>query len=149
MLPSWLDSRVARPDMIDDALHRDPHNADHNIHPLPLPSLILKTPHPILLIIPVRPTRTMHPPPPHLLLRVRAHTHAILPAFPRVRQVLDDGAVDGEFVARGGGVRAGGFGDEGFEDRVDDGVVPGFGRGVGVGGCGREGGVAGVGADLF
>ena len=42
----------------------------------------------------------------------------------------------------------GGFGDEGLQDAVDDGVVPGGGAVVLVGCCGGEGGGAGVCGDL-
>ena len=42
----------------------------------------------------------------------------------------------------------GGFGDEGLQDGVDDGVVPGGGAVVLVGCCGGEGGGAGVCGDL-
>jgi hypothetical protein len=74
--------------------------------------------------------------------------------------VLNNRAVHSELVAAaicGGGavfwvllrlVRGGGFGDDGLEDRVDDGVVPGCGAVVVVGCCGAEGGGAGVCGDL-
>jgi len=97
----------------------NPHHTNHNIEPLALPSLILITPHPILLIIPKRPRRRMHAPPAN---------HAVLPPFTRgmlavygIRsqrcRVLDDGAGDGELVG-GGAMGGGGFGDEGLEDGV-------------------------------
>jgi hypothetical protein len=71
--------------------------------------------------------------------------------------VLNNSTIDGELVAAticGSAVfgvllrlvGGGGFGDEGLEDRVDDGVVPG--TVVVVGCCGAEGGGAGVCGDL-
>ena len=47
-----------------------------------------------------------------------------------------------------GGCVRGGFGDEGLQDAVDDGVVPGGGAVVLVGCCGGEGGGADVCGDL-
>lgn len=54
--------------------------------------------------------------------------------------MLNDCAVDGEFVPGLlfgfglGGRRGGGFGDEGFENGIDDGAVPDLGLRVIVGG---------------
>ena len=90
-------------------LYRNPHNTHNNIHPLPLAALILVAPHPISLIVPVRSTRTMHAPSAHLLLLIGAHAHTLLgyailalfcTARSGFREVLDDRAVDCEFVLR-------------------------------------------------
>ena len=64
--------------------------------------------------------------------------------------MLDDGAVDREFVLRRAPtpVRRRGFGNQGFEDGVYDTVVPVLSLAVVVGCGGCEGGVAGVVADL-
>ena len=43
---------------------------------------------------------------------------AVGASWSRVGQVLDDGAVDGEFVGMGAGRGRRGFGDEGLEDLV-------------------------------
>lgn len=87
----------------------------------------------------------MHAAPPDLLRR----TVALLLAFlPRVRQVLDDRAVDGELVPAVVVVGRGGLGDERLQDLVDDAVVPRGCAVVRVGGCAREGAGAGVGGDL-
>jgi hypothetical protein len=109
---SWLRAlstplRRAHPS-VKDALHANPHNAHHNIHPLALPTLILETPHPIALIVPVRPARAVHATATHaLLLRSllcrrrssrRRAVHLTAHA-PRIAEVLNDGAVDCEFVA--------------------------------------------------
>jgi len=46
--------------------------------------------------------------------------------------VLDDGAVHGELVRRAtrSSASGGGFGDQGAEDVVDDGVIPSLGAGM-------------------
>ena len=73
--------------------------------------------------------------------------------------MLDDGAVDGEFVlvGVGGGVAVslgaaaaafGRFGNQRLQDLLDDAVVPGGGGVVLVGGRGGEGAGAGVGGNL-
>lgn len=61
--------------------------------------------------------------------------------------MLDDGAVDAEFVLRRLVFRCR-LRDQGLEDGVDDVVVPALRRGVLVGCRGGERGVAGVVADL-
>jgi hypothetical protein len=53
-------SQLACRSPIATSLHANPHNTHHNIHPLALPTLILETPHPIPLIVPVRAARTVH-----------------------------------------------------------------------------------------
>lgn len=136
----------------------NPHDAHHNVHPLALPALVLETPHPVALVVPVRAARAVHAAAAHALLLPFTLTLALnfclAARAPRIAQVLDDGAVDGELVAAAvdggvrGLVRGGGFRDEGLQDGVDDGVVPGGGAVVLVGGCGREGGGAGVCGDL-
>lgn len=90
----------------------DPH---HNIQPLPLRRLILKAPHPILLVVPIRPARRVHAPPPSSCLTIT---------------VLNDRAVDDVLelrlsprISRCGG----GLFDQLVQDAVDDGSVPGGG----------------------
>lgn len=128
----------------------NPHHTNNNIHPLALPALKLITPHPIPLIIPISPTGTMHTPPANLPLLTLILLLLLLRA--RVAQMLDNRAVDGEFVAvRGGGgvgFFVGGFGDQGLQDFVDDAVVPLCGCVVLVACCAAEGGGAGVRGDL-
>lgn len=114
-------------------LHTNPHHAHNNIHPLPLPSLEFIAPHPIPLIIPISSTSTMHASPAHFP-RLTLSTLTLLSLTARIAQVLNDGAVDGEFVAVSGsrfgvfcvlrGGRRCGFGDERLENFVDDAVVP-------------------------
>lgn len=127
------------------SLHTDPHHTNNNIHPLALPALELVAPHPILLVVPVRPAGAVHAAPPDLLRRTVAFLLAFLP---RVRQVLDDRAVDGELVPAVVVVGRGGLGDERLQDLVDDAVVPRGCAVVRVSGCAREGAGAGVGGDL-
>lgn len=128
----------------------NPHDADHDIHSLCLTSRPLETPHPILLVIPVCATRGVHASSPHRLGGRRFAASIGLRGGGGVGEVLDDGAVDCKLVfallvGRGGG----GLGDEGFQDAVDDGVVPSLRLAVVVEGDGGEGGLAGVLADLF
>ena len=63
--------------------------------------------------------------------------------------MLYDGAGHCEFVLRAAFGRGCGFGDEGFEDGVDDAVVPVLCLVVVVGGGGGESRVTGIVADLF
>jgi len=66
----------------------------------------------------------------------------------RGRKVLDNRAVHGELVGRGGGARGGGTADEGFEDCVDYRGVPRGDLRVVVGRGGGDGGGAGFGGDF-
>ena len=122
-------------------LHANPHNAHHNIHPLALSALILETPHAITLIVPVRAARAVHAATAHAphFARFLCFRLGFAACAPGLAQVLDDCAVDGEFIAVAvGRVRVAGgrgFGDEGLQDGVDDGVVPACGAVVLVG-CG-------------
>ncbi len=67
----------------------------------------------------------------------------------RIGEVLYDRTIYTEFILVRRRFRGGGLGDQGFEDGVDDAVVPDGGLGVVVGGSGGEGGVACVVADLL
>lgn len=106
--------------------YANPNHTNHNIEPLALPSLKLIAPHPILLIIPKRPRRRMHPPPANHVLRpcLPRFMLAIHRMYSRRCCVLDDGARDGEFVG-GGALGGGGLGDEGLEDGVLEGLLDG------------------------
>lgn len=135
----------------------NPHDAHHNIHPLLLAALKLIAPHAIALVVPVRAASTVHAPPAHFLALAGLLSFSRVLALglaARLRQVLDNGAVDGElvpapagavFVAVFGGC---GLGDQRLQDLLDDAVVPGSGVVVSVAGGGRESGGAGVGGDL-
>jgi len=125
-MPPLYSRHLHRPPLADpfssppNASHNaNPHHTNHNIEPLALPSLILKAPHPILLIIPKRPRRRMHPPPTNHGVCFRLPPFML--AVHRIRsqrcRVLDDSAGDREFVG-GGAVGGGGLGDEGLEDGV-------------------------------
>ena len=99
-----------------------PDNPNHNIQPLALSSLVLETPHPILLIVPVRATSRMHSPPA---------------SIPTSSSMLYYRAVDNILVLRlrllGGRLL-----NQLLQDRVDDRSVP-IGRvGMNVRGCGLE-----------
>lgn len=89
----------------------------------------------------------MHPPSAHLLA-------LLLTTAARVAQVLYYRRIHDELVLGSGLLlltaarSVGGFGDERFQDVVDDGVVPGLRLAVLVDGGGGDGGVAGVVADL-
>lgn len=134
--------------------HSNPHDAHDNIHALALAPLILVTPHAIPLIVPVSPASTVHTPTPNLALDLLPTVRALLLLSvalrrARIRQVLDDGAVDGELVPAlalvgfDGPRRGRGFGDQGLQDAVDYAVVPARGAVVLVACGGREGRVAG------
>ena len=41
-------------------LNANPHDAHHNVHPLALAALVLETPHPVALVVPVRAARAVH-----------------------------------------------------------------------------------------
>ena len=102
--------------------HRHPKNSCNNIKTLLLRALILETPRPILLIVPIRARRRMQSPPSNLVVRLLGlilHTHAVHTASGRIlrgcccgvggswfkgrgrRGVLDYGACDNEFVGCG------------------------------------------------
>ena len=88
----------------------------------------------------------MHPPSANLLA-------LLLATSARVAQVLYYRRVNDELVLGSGLLllaagSVGGFGDERFQDVVDDGVVPCLRLAVFVDGGGGDGGVAGVVADL-
>lgn len=133
----------------------NPHNAHHNIHPLLLAALKLIAPHAIALVVPVRAASTVHAPPAHFLALARGLLCVLaLGLAARLRQVLDDRAVDGKLVPAAAGAvfvavfRGCGLGDQRLQDLLDDAVVPGGGVVVSVAGGGREGGGAGVGGNL-
>lgn len=97
-------SHASSPVGLRSNLHTNPHHTDHNVHPLALPALILETPHAIALVVPVSSASTVHAPATNLLARLSSLFHllrAFGPCASRLRQVLDDCAVDGEFVAVG------------------------------------------------
>jgi hypothetical protein len=86
-------------------LKPNPSHHDNNFKPLPFSTLPLETPHAILVTIPIRATRNVHPPFPATALFAGEH-------------VLDYTCVDDEFVGWGLGLalscgcgRCGGFGD--------------------------------------
>jgi len=133
-----VQARSLKPPSSSSTLHGNPHDTHNNIHPLVLASFVLVTPHPIPLVVPVRAARAVHASAPNFALHLFAVAGSCallllagtLAARRRIRQVLDDSAVDRELVpslAPVGFQRAGfgrGFCDERLEDRVDDGVVP-------------------------
>lgn len=132
--------------------NRNPHNTDHNIHPHPLPTLILETPHPVLVIVPVRAGRRMHAP-PSASARSSQPNSAVLARIIALhtrgrRSVLYDGAIDAELELRRRVLAGRRLADERFQDLVDDGGVPAGCGGVDVGWLRGEGGVAGVGRNL-
>lgn len=133
-------------------LHGNPHDADDNVHSLSLSAFPFVAPHAVFLIIPERSTRAVHPSPTNLL-RSSVLDFAVLRGSrrPRVGQMLNYCAVDGELVLRAGllaGQRRRRLRDKGFEDGIDDGVVPALRLAVFVEGRGRERGFACIGADL-
>ena len=99
---------------------RDPDDANHNIQPLLLSSLILETPHTIRLLVPVCAGGRVHSTATHMRLAIRVNGLAVLLRLGldswlvqrcRGYEVLDDGAVDGILVAWRA-ARGGRFGDE-------------------------------------
>jgi hypothetical protein len=155
---------------MDWTLHANPHDTNHNVHPLALAALVLVAPHAVPLVVPVRARGAVHAPAAHLRRRPLHSTLLLLLDLPslgaivrfgaaavQIRQMLDDGRVHREFVSSFVGVlflrfeavgRRRGFGDQGLQDCVDYGVVPGGGLVVLVGCGGGEGGVAGAGGDF-
>jgi hypothetical protein len=132
--------------------HTNPHHTNNNIHPLALPALVLETPKPVPLVIPVRAAGAVHASPSNFTTLLHLSL-LVLNGGSGVRQVLNNRAVDRELVPAVFfgivGVGFGGsFGYEGCEDRVDDGIVPGRGAFVVVRSCGAEGGGAGGVGDL-
>jgi len=80
-----------------------PNHANHHIEPPRLPALVLVTPHPILLRIPIRPRRRMHAPP----RPTATPTPAPHPLRPRRRSLVIRTARHGVgLIGRGGFVRA-------------------------------------------
>lgn len=90
----------------------NPDEHDDNVHSLALSAFILESPHAVLLLFPIGPRGTMHPPPPHMwfcfrlrrfcagrdmrLFRLRFGTPTRLAHCRRRYQMLDNGAVAGE-----------------------------------------------------
>lgn len=77
-------------------LDGNPHDADNNIHALGLTALVLEAPHAVLVGVPVGARGRVHATSADLCRLGRGGR--VGAGGPGVGEVLDDGAVDGEFV---------------------------------------------------
>jgi hypothetical protein len=143
----------------------DPDQHDDNVQALGLAAVILESPHAILLLVPVGTGGAVHAASADVGLAVGgrgfgAGRHVRLLALDLGaaaglvqgrggHQVLDDGAVAGELVRRGGGALGSRLGDDGLEHRVNDGRVPLLRLGVVVEVDAANGAVADVGSNLL
>ncbi len=120
--------------MICRLLNRNPDEHNHNVHALALAAVVFERPHAVLLLVPVRARRAVHPAPAHVRLAVRGRRLGArrdvrllaLAVGPRTRlverrrrhQVLHNGAVAGKLERRRAGALRGRFRDDGLEHRA-------------------------------
>lgn len=114
-----------------NCLDADPNEHDDNIHALALTTVVLEGPHAVLLLVPKGPRGAVHAAPANMgfamagsclgargdvrLLVFGLGAAAGLAERGRGHQVLDDGAVAGEFVRGRGGALGGRLGDDGLQ----------------------------------